>query len=151
MSIAGARNYADPVFDFWDTFCQFLAPQIIKIIDQFLGPETKNIVSFWPQLLFPEFLPIEKEKNNWNIFWITYDFHRKKKNPFEQKLGNFIVFRAHKLSECVSFWARILTLWVRDTISLDLISYSRWSNMYCTILILCLDIRLLLFPEEGPL
>ena len=58
-----------------------------------------------------------------NIIWIMYKFNRNKKNPFEQKLANFKVFYSQKLisqklTECVNFWAKKLTLWERDTISL---------------------------------
>ena len=77
---------------------------------QLLGPETDTFRQFLVQIVFfPEFWPIEKEKNNLNKFWIMYEFNRKKKSPFEHRLNDFKIIRARKLKECVKFWAQFVT------------------------------------------
>ena len=59
--------------------------------------------SFWFKYLFPQFLPIEKEKNNLNRFWIIDEFNRHKKNPFKHKYFPFYEFLGPETEIMVQF------------------------------------------------
>ena len=55
---------------------------------------------------------------------IMNELIRNYENPFEQKLAHFeflciLKLISQKLTYCVSFWAQKLTLWARDTISME--------------------------------
>ena len=78
MSVSGATNYADPFSRFLgpetNTFRQFLATEIVKMGQHefwplkltlwisFCAQKLTHFVSFWSQLFFQEFWPIEEEE-----------------------------------------------------------------------------------------
>jgi hypothetical protein len=81
-------------------------------------------------LVFQEFWPIEKEKKHLNKLWIMYKFNRNKKNPFEQKLANFKIFRGQKLTSWFSSWPQKLTLWARENISIIILAFPSFHNFH---------------------
>ena len=95
MPVFGARNYADPFSRILgpetDKFHQFLATEIVS-------KETDTFYQFLVSIVFPEFWPIEKEKNNLNKLWILYEFNRNKKTPFEHELTHLKTFLVQKLT-----------------------------------------------------